>query len=158
MSLTPRQLRELETNEAWLTRFETPAPSRDAVRGTQAAVRAQMLRAGVAAAARSESRRRHPAWGAVAAAAMFLISASLIMEGVRTYQPRVVVLMAEPAEPEWLDAFASAADVVSQLDREMALLSEELAMLEGPTADETENLDALVTDLEQLEWNADHLW
>lgn len=78
-----KQLQEISRDEAWLAPQGTPAPSDAAVNRLRAAIRAELARAGSGGASRWKS------WhGAVAAAAMLAVVATLGWRGGSAWRER----------------------------------------------------------------------
>lgn len=79
-------LREIEANERWLAEFDAPAVSEDALADLKRTVRAEL--------ARKQGRRFAMAWrpwqGAMAAAAMLLLSVGVVRYAALHTEPSVV--------------------------------------------------------------------
>lgn len=102
-------MREIESNERWLARFDHPAPSPESVARVKQAVRAELAR---------ESGQKAVAWrpwhGGLAAAAMLLLSVGVV-QYARWATPQV--------EP---DLFADAGEYVMTIESESSIADESL--------------------------------
>lgn len=121
MNEQDRQLEEIETNEAWLARFATPAPSAEAVARAKQASRREVGRNHGTSAVRSWK-----AWhGAVAAAAALALCVTVGWYAMR-HQPETTPMMVAEADvqPLWPETTQQQTTVLVAMDDEISDLEE----------------------------------
>jgi len=154
MTLTPQQLGELEENERWLSRQPTPLPSGELLgrirMRVQLEARAQSLG--------SHEAPRGAAWGALAAAALILLSAGLLWHAERSYVPGTPALRGPvaAASDDPFERFAVTAEALVNEDAELEDMKEEVSSLASGWAGAGDaSLDRLLSDMDRLEYDAE---
>lgn len=171
MSLTPDQLRELEAGEAWLARQPQPRPDAKFIAALKSRVADAARRQTPAASPRSMSHGRaaeRSALGALAAAAMLLLSAGIVWNAAREYHPSVIAPTAVADHPrggskrisasddELVERFADAAGALESEDPGYQALDSALQAVEnGLAMADDSSPDQLLSDVNRLSIDID---